>query len=193
MAAPAGTNAVNGNRTIRPGYHLRIIVIVDDKTEVAMNDERVSESGEVLLPLLKQVHLAGMKMHEATEHLTQAYAKYFKEPHVYLEYLPMAEAEAVASGQASLGGFVSVTGRVKTPGLVPVPSTLDLTVSQAILKAGGLNSSAKDRAIRVTRRRADGSVSRETIDLRAIMMEGDLGADRVLQGGDMIYVPESLF
>jgi len=108
-----------------------------------------------------------------------------------LEYLPVTEGGQSASA-VSLG-HVAVTGRVKNPGLVAVPPTLDLKVSEAILKAGGLSTSAKDRAVLVTRRRPDGSIERKTVDLRAILSEGDLASDLTLQNGDVIYVPESLF
>lgn len=181
----------NQDRMIRAGYHLRISVIVQDKIEVALEDERVSEGGELLLPLIRQVRLADMTMNEAADHLTALYSKYYREPHVYLEYLPVPDGEQAASTSSS--GYVAVTGRVKNPGLVAVPSTLDLKVSEAILKAGGLNTSAKDRAVQVTRRRPDGGIERRTVNLRAILSEGDLAADLALQGGDVIYVPESLF
>lgn len=199
VANTNGASVANGQisehreRVIKPGYRLRVTVIVQDKSEIDLNDAQVSESGELLLPLVKQVRLADLTMDEAAERLTELYAKYFKAPQVYVQLPFMPAGSSDSSGAASAAGYVAVTGRVRNPGLVAVPAAADLKVSEAILRAGGLNTSARDRAVMVTRRRPDGSVERKTVDLRAILSEGDLAADLTLQGGDVVYVPESLF
>jgi len=184
----AGAPAVDDTCTIRPGMLVRLLVMVVDKCEVDVETIRVSEDGKLFLPLLREVRLVGMTLDEATAYLTLLYAKFFIKPDVYLRLIPGAE-----TGDSGLHGCVTVTGRVKKPGLVPVPAGLDLTVSQAILKSGGLNTSAKDRSVRVARRLPDGTIKQVIVDLRSILAGGELDRDMVLKAGDVIYVPESLF
>ena len=182
----AEAHAVHDTYTIQPGMPLRLLVMVVDKREVDEETIRVDEHGNLFLPLLREVRLAGMTLDEAIAHLALLYAKFFVKPDVYLYRIP-------ETGDADANGCVTVTGRVKKPGLVPLPATLDMTVSQAILKSGGLNTSAKDRSVRVARRQPDGTVKQLIVDLRAILAGGELDLDMVLKAGDVIYVPESLF
>jgi len=186
--AAAEALPVNGERTIQPGMLVRLLVMVVDKPEVDVDEVRVSEDGNLFLPLLREVLIAGRTFDQATAYLTPLYAKFFIRPDVYLHRIPGAE-----TGDSDARGCVTVTGRVNRPGLVMVPAALDLTVSQAILKSGGLNTSAKDRAVRVARRQPDGTVKQVIVDLRSILVGGKLDRDIVLRAGDVIYVPESLF
>ena len=180
--------AIGDKQVIRPGTLLRLLVMVADKREVDVETICVSEDGKLFLPLLREVRLVGMAFDEATAVLTASYAKFFIKPDVYLHRIPGAETD-----DSGAYGFVTVTGRVKQPGLVPVPAALDLTVSQAILKSGGFNTSAKDRSVRVARRQPDGTIEQVIVDLRSILAGGELDRDMVLKAGDVIYVPESLF
>ncbi|MEK7271078.1 MAG: polysaccharide biosynthesis/export family protein, partial [Planctomycetota bacterium] len=201
--APAQTNSTRwaktddkGNKLVRPGYEIKVRVVVDDKVEIETGLATVSEEGGVFLPLLKQVRVAGMTAAGAEASLSEQYSRYFVAPRVYLDSIPPKEITPQEKEQAAMSapkGYVSVTGRVKSPGLVTIPATSELTLSQAILLAGGLNFSAKDRAVRLTRRKPDGSVELRTVNLRAIVEQGRLADDAVLQAGDIIYVPETLF
>ena len=86
-----------------------------------------------------------------------------------------------------------VLGRVRTPGRVNIPPTQDLTVSAAIQQAGGLDTSAKDSSVRVTRRSLEGSPEVFIIDFSAIGSRGRSENDLVLKPGDLIFVPERVF
>lgn len=180
--------AISDKQVIRPGMLLRLLVMVVDKREVDVETICVSEDGKLFLPLLREVRLVGMTFDEAIAQLTASYTKFLIEPDVYLYPIPGAE-----TGDSGARGCVTVTGRVKNPGLVPVPAALDLTVSQAILKSGGLNTSAKDRSVRVSRRQPDGTINQVTVNLHSILAGGELDRDMILKAGDVIYVPESLF
>jgi len=90
-------------------------------------------------------------------------------------------------------GQVTVLGRVKQPGRVNIPPTKDLTVSAAIQNAGGLDSSAKDSAIRVTRRLDDGTYQTMDVDLRAVGARGARANDLILRDGDVVFVPQMMF
>lgn len=187
------------NRVVRPGSHLKILILVDTKSEVELIDERVSEEGEIFLPLLKQVPVAGKTMAEIAAQLAQLYKKYYINPEAYVEFIPQPESKDIATTPKDVDGTpitmaqVTVSGRVRNPGLFAIPSDSGLTVSQAVLKAGGLSTSAKDRSVQLTRHGPDGKVIRRTVDLRAILEEGEINLDVVVQAGDVIFVPESFW
>ena len=65
------------------------------------------------------------------------------------------------------------------------------TVSQAIQVAGGITQSSDIRNIEVRRRTRDGRESVIGVDLWALLQEGDLSQDVILQEGDTIQVPEA--
>lgn len=88
-------------------------------------------------------------------------------------------------------GYVTVLGRVKKPGQVNVPPTRELTVSRAIQLAGGLDTSARSNAIRVTRTRGSAAEQFE-VDLDRIGALGQTKDDVRLLPGDVVYVPEAV-
>jgi protein involved in polysaccharide export with SLBB domain len=198
--AMATAGEKNKNKVVRAGNHLKILILVDTKTEVELSDERVSDDGEIFLPLLKKVPVADKTIAEVAKQVALLYRKYYVNPEAYVDFLP--EAEVRDAGVTTVGGTtvvsprmrqVIVSGRVKNPGIVTLPLNEDLTVSRAVLMAGGLNTSARDRSIRLTRHDAAGKVTRQTVDLRAILEEGDVSTDVVLKAGDSIFVPESFW
>ena len=130
----------------------------------------------------------GMTLTELSEALTGRYRDFFVDPQVVVDFVMDPDSDAV-----SPWGHVTVLGRVKKPGRVNMPPTQDLTVSDAIQRAGGLDTSAKDSAIRVTRQRRNGLSEAIEVDLRAFGSRGQVKNDLILQSGDVVFVPEMIF
>lgn len=172
---------------VRSGLSLRIGVEVAGRREIDESALRITEEGDIRLPLLGRVNVGGRSLPELEAFLAERYAEYFMRPRVTVDF-----ADATREGLAPWG-FITVLGRVRKPGRVPLPPTLDLTVSAAIQAAGGLDSSARIRAIRVTRPKEDGTEQSFSVNLHAIGRLGRTNQDRVLQDGDVIYVPEAMF
>ena len=63
----------------------------------------------------------------------------------------------------------------------------------AIQLAGGLADSAKDTAIKITRKTDGGAPKTIEIDLRAAASKGEVQNDILLEAGDVVYVPEKVF
>lgn len=173
---------------LRPGVAVDVKVIVSGMTEVDAHKLRVSDAGEIELPLLQRVRVQGWTLDTLQDNLQARYSKYFVDPLVMAAFTQNGNTEDV-----SPWGYVTVMGRVNDPGRIAIPSSRDLTVSKAVLAAGGLASSARDRAVRINRRMPDGSVKRLVVDLRAMMSGEKKARDPVLKSGDVLYVPESLF
>ena len=97
------------------------------------------------------------------------------------------------SGMKSPWGSVLVTGAVAREGPVNMPSTRDLTVTRAVMFAGGASPLADKSKVRVTRREADGKLTKFVIDLVKIGKDGRSDLDIALRSGDVVWVPESWY
>jgi len=173
---------------MRPGLVVNVTVLASGDIEIEQPRKRVSDDGDIALPLVGRVRVEGLSLIQTVEKLNSLYAEFFVNPQVVLEF-DMTDGR----DEVSPWGCVTVLGRVKVPGRVSIPPTKDLTVSKAIQKANGLDTSARDNAIRVTRRKADGSTETHLVDLRAVGSRGETEQDLVLQPGDVVFVPEMIF
>ncbi len=184
-AAASGKGA---DARLRSGLTISVTVLVGGKMEISEPAKRISEGGTIVLPLLGEVTVADLTLDGLRIQLSQNYRQYFVEPQVILDFAPDA-----GSGEISPWGFITVLGRVKAPGRVALPATRDLTVSGAIQKAGGFDTSAKMNAILVSRPLPDGNIETRNVNLNAVGKSGRLEEDITLEADDVVYVPESMF
>lgn len=200
-AVPASTSAVpplaaegamggllDKSARLKPGLTLYVKVLVLGKTEIDEQNRRVSDEGFLMLPLIGSVKVDGMSLSDLAAELTERYRNFFRLPEVVVDYVMEQGTDAI-----SPWGYVTVLGRVKRSGRVSIPPTKDMTVSAAIQRAGGLDSSARDSAIRVTRRKDDGTFETVQVDLRSVGSRGATGNDLMLRHGDVVFVPEMIF
>ncbi len=173
---------------LRRGLVIGVKVLVSGKEEVIEPSKRVSDSGQITLPMIGSVDTADMSPGELEARLVKAYAKYFVAPQVIVDVVKDERPDAV-----SPWGSVTVLGRVKAPGRVAIPPTMDLTVSAAIQRSGGFDSSARKTAIRVSRRTPDGTLDVREVNLDAVGSRGEVGHDIVLKPDDVVFVPEMVF
>lgn len=171
-----------------PGLLIAVRVLVAGKKEIDEPSKRISDSGEVSVPLVGSVPAAGMSLEDLASVLTTLYAQYFVQPQVVVEFVRDEDSDRILAW-----GYVTVLGRVKNPGRVSIPPTQDLTVSGAIQKAGGLDTSAKDSAIRVTRQLPNGKTKKFDVNLRRVGSAGTVKDDLTLRPGDVVFVPEMMF
>lgn len=189
---PEGTGKPQDSRgqvtgtQLRPGLTVNVQVLVTGQKEIDEKSRRISESGFITLPLVGDVLVDSMTILEAQVVLKVLYGKFFVSPQVIVECLMETGDTAV-----SPWGYVTILGRVKKPGQVNMPPTRELTVSRAIQLAGGLDTSARSDAIRVTRMRANKS-ERFEVDLDLIGKRGQTKDDVQLLPGDIVYVPEAV-
>lgn len=173
---------------LSPGLVVAVSVLVSGNKEIDEPAKRISNAGEVSLPLIGNVQANGMSLDELTTRLTALYSEYFVQPQVVIEFVKDQNSDMV-----SPWGYVTVLGRVKSPGRVSIPPTQDMTVSGAIQAAGGLETSAKDTAIKVTRQATGGGSLRYEVNLRSVGSRGRVRDDLILKPGDVIFVPEMMF
>ena len=179
---PDARGEVTGAK-LYPGLTVNVQVLVTGQKEVDEKSRRISESGVITLPLIGDLRVADLTVAEAQDLLKASYARFFVAPQVIVECL-------MESG-VSPWGYVTLLGRVKQPGQVNMPPTRELTVSRAIQLAGGLDTSARSNAIRVTRTHKDAPAEQFQVDLDRIGKRGQTKEDILLKPGDVVYVPEA--
>lgn len=98
----------------------------------------------------------------------------------------------IVGKQEDIGGRYSVLGAVVRPGLYTINDE-DLTVSNAILLAGGFTDVARQSRVKLTRR-VEGSEESEVyyINVKRIMQDGVRSEDMLVKPDDIINVSERI-
>lgn len=86
---------------------------------------------------------------------------------------------------------VYVTGNVKNPGVIKLSQDEELTAYSAILRSGGFARFAKTRGVYVLRDRGNGEKTRIPVNIKEL--QAGKRADVILQGRDIVVVPEKFF
>lgn len=142
---------------------------------------RVSQGGNITLPLVGTVEIKGKTVGEAERHLTELYDRDFLvNPQINLSVLEYSQRR------------VSVLGYVNSPGFVVFPPEESMTLIDAISGAGGFQRNANTRNVILTRTGEDGRTQRYTVDANEII-QGNTSFNWQLQRDDVIYVPQRLF
>lgn len=173
---------------LRPGLPLSITVLVAGRAEVESSGIRISDRGSIVLPLVGSVSVSHLNLEELHDDLTARYSRFFVDPQVIVDFARDGTSDGI-----SPWGYVTVLGRVRNPGRVMIPATRDLTVSGAIQRAGGFDTSARVNAIRVTRRISEDETETRVINLIAVGADGRLEDDVLLIMDDVVFVPEARF
>jgi len=177
-----------GEPTIKPGLMLKVSVTASGASAVQEDAKEVNANGEILMPLIGAVKCEGLTIVQLQDKIKASYKEYYIEPQVTVGFLYQENA-----GMKSPWGSVLVTGEVTRPGPVNMNATRDLTVTRALMLAGGTTPLADKRKVRVTRREKDGALKRFQVDIQRIGEEGRSDFDLALKPGDVVWVPESWY
>jgi polysaccharide export outer membrane protein len=101
----------------------------------------------------------------------------------------VTDAEVTVSLVKSSGNSFSVIGQVKQPGTFVTDTKVD--VMQALSLAGGLTPFASKSRIIVLRRDDAGKQKKIPFNYSAVEDGNNLDSNVVLQGGDVVVVPEA--
>lgn len=158
---------------ISPGDVLAVNVF---QVEDLSTDERVSDRGTIVMPLIGAVTVGGLSTEDAERRIETALQK---------NYLQNPQVDIFVSEYANMN--VTVGGAVEEPGVFPL--TGRTTLMQAIAQAGGVDNLANPKEVIVFRSEAPTGVNAYVVDLKAIEA-GDL-SDPPLMAGDKVMVSES--
>ena len=139
----------------------------------------VMKDGSVSLPLVGNVVLSGLTLHQASSQLREMFSDHLVRPELQLKVLVPRPIR------------VSVVGAVERPGVYTLSTTetwAEPTLVDAIQKAGGITQQADLREVRLQRRLPGKPVSFKLarVNLIELVTEGDQLQNPVLFDGDTI-------
>jgi protein involved in polysaccharide export with SLBB domain len=166
--APLDMAPVPSDYVIGPGDELRIRIWGQVNFQ---SNLRVDRSGEIYLPQVGPVHVAGMPFSALDSHLREAIGR------VYRNFDLTADIGQIRAIQ------VYVAGEARRPGVYTVSSLS--TLVDALFASGGPSIQGSMRHIEL-RRGADVVTD---FDLYDLIIHGDKSKDAKLQAGDVLFIP----
>jgi protein involved in polysaccharide export with SLBB domain len=166
--APIETAPVPSDYVIGPGDELRLRIW--GQLNFTAN-VRVDRSGDVYLPQVGPVHVAGMQYSSLEEHLRGAIQR------VYHNFELTVDVGQIRTIQ------VYVAGEARRPGVYTVSSLS--TLVDALFASGGPSLQGSLRHIQL--RRGDATIT--DFDLYDLLVRGDKSKDVKLLPGDVIFIP----
>ena len=167
--------------TLGSGDRIRIDVF--DVPEYS-GEFAVLVDGTVNLPVVGSVLVRGKTLQQSSETISGLYARYVRRPLVTVSLLAPRPVNIAVAGEVNRPGTYTVTpaqggGTGAQTGQFP-------TVTQVITLAGGITQAASVGQVELRRRSTGG---RYTINLWALLNQGDLSQDVALRDGDTIFIP----
>ena len=145
-------------------------------------DVAVEPDGGIAFPLVGNLNAKGLTLSELQKKIAEALRNGNMLPNV-------TDAEVTVSLVRSTGNSFSVIGQVKQPGTFVTDTQVD--VMQALSLAGGLTPFASKSRIIVLRRDGSGAQTKLKFDYSAIEDGEKLDSNILLQGGDVVVVPQA--
>lgn len=156
-----------GERIIDPNYELMIQGNQNQQSR-EKPEFLILDSGQVKLPMIGFVHIAGYTLESAEKYLEKQYAGYYKDPYVRIRYL---NKRVIVLGAP--GGMV-----------IPLENE-SVSLIEVIALAGGVEDGAKAQNIRLIR----GDLHHPRIFLIDLStMEGMRKSMLDVQPGDIVYI-----
>jgi polysaccharide export outer membrane protein len=171
----------NIHQTLGPGDRITYRVIEDQDDPRSLT---ITDSGELEVPYLGLVQAAGKSSAQLAQEV-----KGLLEKQLYYQATVIIAVEVV--NKTRVTGKVYVTGQVRNKGGFDIPAGESLTVSKAILNAGGFSDFSDKKNVRLIRKTADGTKTFE-INVVDIWEKGKLEKDLVIEPNDLIVVPARL-
>lgn len=140
----------------------------------------VTDSGDLEVPYYGLVHATGETCRQLALQIKNLLQKKLYKQATVVIALQVANKTWVA-------GKVYVTGQVRNPGGYDIKAGEQLTVSKAILDAGGFSDFSDKKHVRLIRKTAQGNQT-SIVNVQDIW-KGQLNQDRVIQPGDLVVVP----
>lgn len=182
MMRAADPNQVAVQQRLGPGDKVTYRVIEDQDEPKSLT---ISDSGHLDVPYLGLVPAAGKTSQQLAKDV-----KALLEKELYYQATVVIGLEIV--NKTRVTGKVYVTGQVRNKGGFDIPAGETMTVSKAVLAAGGFSDFSDKKNVRLTRKTAEGGTQTFVINVVEIWEKGKLEKDVVVQPDDLIVVPARL-
>jgi protein involved in polysaccharide export with SLBB domain len=183
--AITSTLKIDANYRLQPGDRVSYSVAEDRRVPLELV---VMASGELEVPMLGRVSVSNQTCRQVADRLKADLERtYYKKATVTVAL----NQSGMAPLQSSSNIRVYFLGAVRSQGAKEFPPDGTITVSKAILIAGGFGEFADQKKVQLIRRTTDGK-SQITVVNVANLLRGKPGVDPVIRAEDMIRVPERL-
>ena len=172
---------LDDRQKLGPGDRVTYRVIEDQDDPRSLT---ITDSGDLEVPYLGLVHAAGKTSLQLAKEV-----KGLLEKQLYYQATVIIAVEVV--NKTRVTGKVYVTGQVRNRGGFEIPGGETLTVSKAILNAGGFSDFSDKKNVRLIRKTANGKQT-FVINVLDIWEKGNLDKDLAVQPDDLIVVPARL-
>lgn len=175
-------DALDDKHTLAIGDRLSFRIVEDEEEPRPLV---VTDSGDLEVPYLGRFPAENRTCKQLARELKAALEK---------EYYYQATVIIAVDSMARSRGKVYLVGPVRMPGPQEIPSDEVLTLSKAILRAGGFTDFADKRNVKITRQGSAGESDKVTlvVDVGQIFDKGKTEKDVALKSGDLIYIPERM-
>ncbi len=161
---------------LRPGDSFEIDFALSPEFNQTVS---VQPDGYGSLKAVGSIPVEGKTIPELTEVIKAAYAHVLHDPVVVIVLKDFDKPFFIASGQVS------------KPGKYDLRS--EMTISEALAIAGGMNDKAKSSEIILFRKTREGTFEGKAYNIKKLMASRNLSEEPRLLPGDMVYVPQSTF
>jgi len=182
-------DSLDNNNPIFPLDQCSYRVVEDRGNPVPLN---VTVNGELTIPNLGPVQAAGLTCRQlAMKIKSQLEASLYKTATVILtvDFSPQRMRREGPGGITSQLEFFTVYGHVLRQGKYEIPMDEDITISQAVLRAGGFAQFANPKKVRLVRTTPQGRKA-ILVNLDDVMRRGNLNNDVYIRDGDVIIIDE---
>jgi polysaccharide biosynthesis/export protein len=177
VETPSGKVAPIGGYPLASDYIIGpedLLMITVWKNEALSRTLPVRPDGKISLPLLADVHAAGLTPMQLRDKIANALSEFMPNPEVAVS---VAEVRSYR---------VSVLGEVQKPGVMQLKA--DTTVLEAIALAGGFRDFASPGKIMILRKDAKGATQKIPFNYNRVVKD-NRSQDFTLKSGDVVVVP----
>jgi len=161
-------------------------IAVFGEPDLTTGRKKVENAGTIALALAGEIRVVGLTITDAQAAVEDAYrdGRFLRNPQVTITV------------DESVPRTVSISGKINIPGRHEMPTDTVWTLKDLVIKAGGLQETARGTRVRITRTMPDGTlrVFEKDVEstLRARSNANAAEASFVLEPDDIVYVPEKI-
>src|SRR5438874_7300205 len=170
--APVGGYPLSSDYIIGPEDMLQITVWKDESLSRTLP---VRPDGKISLPLLHDIHAAGLTPMQLHDKIASALGEFMPNPEVAVTVLDVKSYR------------VSVLGEVQKPGVLQLKA--DTTVLEAIALAGGFRDFASPGKIIILRKDTTGTTHKIPFNYNRVVKDNRSQDNVTLKSGDVVVVP----
>ncbi len=182
-------DALDDSIPLRVGYRVSLRIVEDKEKTLSL---LVQDSGDLVAPHLGLVRAAGLTCKKIAYNMKRELEKqYFQQATVIVSIESIPRNLSGGAGPGVSEDFFTVFGQVARQGKYEMFADEELSVSHAILKAGGFAPFALTKDVRIIRKVKTESKPVEIhVNVDEIMTKGRLEKDIIVRPNDVIIVKE---